>query len=564
MPGAASTPQLATPAAAPPDGDDWLHEIKFDGYRTMAHVADGAVRLITRSGLDWTQRYGDLADAFAALPCSDGDHRRRDRGARRQGGQPLRGCCRRRCRDGARQRAGLLRLRPAASRRLGPAGGAARAAQGAAARSCWPGPDGRSAIQFSDHVAGDGRRFYEQASRDGARGHRLEARLGALPARPLEDLDQDQGAADRRLRDRRLHDVGGGRGPRRRWRSASGSTASCSYRGKVGTGFDAATLAELLARLEPLERRRRCRSRARRRTSIWVRPVLSARIHYANRTADNALRHAVFKGLREVELTGAGGRAPRKRLISEADLATIWVTNPTRRLFGKSGPTKLDIAVYYAAVGDFMLPHILGRPVSLVRCPTGQAAGLLLPAPRLHRHAGVDGDASRPAPRTSETKTYLSVEDAKGYLALAQFGVVEFHTWGVPAQALETAGPDRLRPRSGRGHRLARDRRGGGARPGRARGARARALRQDLGRQGASTWWCRSRPKLDWKQVHQATGDIAAQHRRDGARDLHDHDGQGEPQAAHLHRLPPQRPQRHGGRALFAARRATICRLRRR
>ena len=79
----------------------------------------------------------------------------------------------------------------------------------------------------------------------------------------------------------------------------------------------------------------------------------------------------MFKGLRDVELS-APAASQRKRLISEADLATIWVTNPTRRLFGKSGPTKLDIAVYYALVGDFMLPHILGRPVSLVRCPTGR------------------------------------------------------------------------------------------------------------------------------------------------------------------------------------------------
>ena len=62
-------PQLATPAARPPEGDDWLHEIKFDGYRTIARIEGGAVRLITRAGLDWTDRYGDLAEAFRGLPC---------------------------------------------------------------------------------------------------------------------------------------------------------------------------------------------------------------------------------------------------------------------------------------------------------------------------------------------------------------------------------------------------------------------------------------------------------------------------------------------------------------
>ncbi|TGR89575.1 ATP-dependent DNA ligase, partial [bacterium M00.F.Ca.ET.191.01.1.1] len=71
-------PQLATQVPKPPGGEGpaentselWLHEIKFDGYRTMAHVVDGEVRLITRGGIDWTKRYGDLPQAFARLPVS--------------------------------------------------------------------------------------------------------------------------------------------------------------------------------------------------------------------------------------------------------------------------------------------------------------------------------------------------------------------------------------------------------------------------------------------------------------------------------------------------------------
>ncbi|TIP31770.1 MAG: hypothetical protein E5X77_44170, partial [Mesorhizobium sp.] len=79
----------------------------------------------------------------------------------------------------------------------------------------------------------------------------------------------------------------------------------------------------------------------------------------SNRTADNAIRHGVFRGLRDVGGLTTPVPVKRKRLIAESDLATIWVTNPERRLFGKTGPTKLDIAVYYALVGDFMLPHII-------------------------------------------------------------------------------------------------------------------------------------------------------------------------------------------------------------
>ena len=130
-----------------------------------------------------------------------------------------------------------------------------------------------------------------------------------------------------------------------------------------------------------------------------------------------------------------------------------------------------------------MLPHILGRPVSLVRCPTGRPQDCFF-----QRHAFTGMPASVATFETTnsegETKTYLSVEDAKGYLALAQFGVVEFHTWGALRKRLDK--PDRivfdLDP--GRGHRLARDRRGGGPHPRRAGGARPRAVRQDVGRQG--------------------------------------------------------------------------------
>src|SRR5690606_23618767 len=144
-----------------------------------------------------------------------------------------------------------------------------------------------------------------------------------------------------------------------------------AYRGKVGTGFDSEALVRLRERLEPL-REGAAKLEGGPRDVIWVRPLLTARIHYANRTQDNMLRHAVFRGLREAELSAGPALAERRRLISDADLASIWVTNPTRRLFGKSGATKLDVAVYYALVGDFMLPHIMGRPVSLIRCPTGR------------------------------------------------------------------------------------------------------------------------------------------------------------------------------------------------
>lgn len=439
-------PQLATQVPKPPGGpvedtgELWLHEIKFDGYRTMAHVGDGEVRLITRGGIDWTKRYGDLPQAFSRLPLSqaiiDGeimvlDEKGISRFALLQ--------------DALSAGAGSklhfyafdllhldgwdLRKAPLARRK-------------ALLAELLAGQGANSAIQLSDHVEGDGQGLYDQASILGLEGV-VSKRANAIyqsgrtktwtKVKALETGDfiiagyTVSGAAEG------LAALG----------MAEFADGELHYRGKVGTGFDAATAGDLLTRLQPLRDGATAPEGVPReimREMKWVRPMLSARIHYANRTADNSLRHGVFRGLRDVGLSTPVS-PKRKRLIAEADLATIWVTNPERRLFGKTGPTKLDIAVYYALVGDFMLPHIMGRPVSLVRCPTGLPKDCFF---QRHAFTGmppsvVTFDATN---SEGETKSYLSVEGAKGYLALAQFGVVEFHTWGTHRTSLDK--PDQI------------------------------------------------------------------------------------------------------------------------
>ncbi|ESX11322.1 DNA ligase D [Mesorhizobium sp. LSJC264A00] len=439
-------PQLATQVPKPPGGpvedtgELWLHEIKFDGYRTMAHVGDGEVRLITRGGIDWTKRYGDLPQAFSRLPLSqaiiDGeimvlDEKGISRFALLQ--------------DALSAGAGSklhfyafdllhldgwdLRKAPLARRK-------------ALLAELLAGQGANSAIQLSDHVEGDGQGLYDQASILGLEGV-VSKRANAIyqsgrtktwtKVKALETGDFIIAGYTVSDAAEGLAAIG----------MAEFADGELHYRGKVGTGFDAATAGDLLARLQPLRDGATAPEGVPReimREMKWVRPMLSARIHYANRTADNSLRHGVFRGLRDVGLSTPVS-PKRKRLIAEADLATIWVTNPERRLFGKTGPTKLDIAVYYALVGDFMLPHIMGRPVSLVRCPTGLPKDCFF---QRHAFTGmppsvVTFDATN---SEGETKSCLSVEGAKGYLALAQFGVVEFHTWGTHRLSLDK--PDQI------------------------------------------------------------------------------------------------------------------------
>jgi DNA ligase D len=502
-PPAGLRPQLATAVAEPPDGEDWLHEIKLDGYRTLAWRDADGVRLITRSGLDWTHRYGDLGEAFRALPCReaivDGEIVALDpkgvsrfallqdalsRGARSElvffAFDLLR-------LDGWTLTAVPLEARKALLARL------------------LAGATGRSAVQYSDHVRGGGRGFYDQVSALGLEG--VISKRASAPYLPGRSKTWTKVKAkltgDFVIAGFTLSDKADGIGALVLGEWVEGDLR---YRGKVGTGFDAATLADLHRRLAPLEDRALALD-GTPRDIHWVRPVFSARIQYSNITADGAVRHAVFLGLREAAMTAAEP-PPRARLIGEADLATVWVTNPTRRLFGRSGPTKLDVAVYYAAVGDFMLPHLLGRPVSLVRCPTGKPADCFF---QRHRFLGMPAGIDSFETQTSdeEDRTYLTVATAKGYLALAQFGVIEFHTWGCRVAALEQA--DRLVFDLDPGEGIAWREVVEAAVHVRVAlaGLGLRAFAKTTGGKGVHVV-VPVTARLDWKATHEATGAIAA------------------------------------------------------
>ncbi|MEO6013130.1 MAG: DNA ligase D [Devosia sp.] len=501
-------PQLASETSDPPlDDGNWLHEIKFDGYRTIVHFADGKVKLTTRTGIDWTERYGVLARAFGNLPVKeailDGEIVVVD-----ESGVSHFSDLQQALSDHASDRLtffafdlmyldgyDLTKVKLSTRKAL---------LQSLLA----PIITGNSAIQYSDGFTGDGTVLYEHATEMG-----LE---GIVSKRADAPYVESRSKTWIKVKSRQVGDfpiVGYTTSI-----AASGIGAialgqwvdgELEYRGKCGTGFSTAELNSILAKLKPLASPDQ-KLDGMTKDVVPIRPVITAHVHYANLTADRSLRHAVFKGLREPEIRASEAPVKRKRLISDADLAGIWLTNPTRRLFGKAGPTKLDLAVYYAAVGDFMLPHIFGRPVSLVRSPSGTLDDIFF---QRHPFTGMPatiGTFETMSSEEGELKKYISVEEPKGYLALPQFGVIEFHAWGCHwAKSLEK--PDRvifdLDPGEGIKFKQIVE--------------AAFFVRDYLERLGLTPYVKTSggkglhvvvplTPKLDWKKAHAATGAIAA------------------------------------------------------
>ena len=500
-------PMLATQTAKPPrDETGWIHEIKFDGYRTLAMIKDGAVKFLTRSGLDWTKRYGVLADAFAPLACKeaiiDGEIVVVDA----QGVTHF-SDLQQALSDNASERLTFfafdlvhldgydLSKTPLLDRK--------KLLRNLIAPVAGP----RSALHFSDHVGGDGMVLYEQAVELGLEGILSKRETSTyVQARSKSWLKTKAVlAGDFPIVGYTESAANGGLGALAMGRWVEGEL---EYAGNVGTGFDAATMKTLLERLAPLKKGG-IKLEGMAKDVIPVQPVLTAHVHYANLTADNSIRHGVFKGLREPEFSQSAGAPARKRLVTDADLASISITNPTRRLFGRTGPTKLDVAVYYAKVGDFMLPHVFGRPVSLVRSPSGKADDLFFQRHPFHGMPKSMATFETMSSEDGEKRTYISVVDTKAYVALAQFGVIEFHAWNCHYETLET--PDQvifdLDPGDGiKWKQIV---------------AAAQFVREHLTGLGLTPFVKTSggkglhvvvpiKPKLDWKKVHTGTGEIAA------------------------------------------------------
>ncbi len=474
-------PCLAQLADAAPTGDDWLHEIKFDGYRLIGLIDRGRVQLMTRSGLDWTERFPAIAAALAKVPVKsavvDGEAIIEDAHGISNFSALQEALSDGRCAKEAILFAfDLMYLNGRDLRRLS-------LDERKTLLAPLIGDASLPALRYSDHLVADGDAMAQHACRLGLEG--IISKKRSAPYR------SGRGGEWLKIKcTNRSEFVIGGYAPSSATRNAIGSLALGYYRdgklihiGRAGTGFTQKMAQSLYKQLQTLKSSHSpfvsALTADEKRNLVFVEPELVADVEFRGWTADKHLRHAAFKGLREdkaareVELEGNGrspaviGRGnmnggkrgktndeiPHRIKASEkeamphpvkmsagATFEGVKLTHPDRILWAEQGLTKLGLAEYYAEVADWILPYIINRPLSLVRCPGGSDGECFF---QKHKFAGLtDAVEVVPLPEQEGIDEALVIRDLRGLISLVQANVLEIHPWGSAIDDVEH--PDRI------------------------------------------------------------------------------------------------------------------------
>ncbi|MBB3180763.1 DNA ligase D [Variovorax sp. Sphag1AA] len=444
------SPQLATLATEPPArADDWLYELKFDGYRLLTRIdAKGKVQCITRNGHDWTSKLPALANALAKLPVRstwldgeivvDDEHgapdfqalqNAFDRGSTSSivywlfdvpflDGRDLRGVP-------VEQRRDLL--------------------------ATMLGSEPDPLLRFSEAFEAAPRDLLASTARIGFEGIIGKRRGSGYVSRRSPDWIK--------LKNQRRQEfvIGGYTAPKGS-REGFGSlllgvyddAGALQYCGNVGTGFDAGRLADIKGRLDKVQSNE-CPF-ARRPAGVkaqWVEPVLVCEVSFGEWTDDDRIRHSVFQGLRTdkparqirretafapeaepAKPAGQGTRSVPKQRVTHAD----------RVVDKESGITKGELVAFYEQVAELILPHLKGRPVSLVRAPDGVGGELFF-----QKHAKkteLPGVTLLDPSLDRDHEPLLQIDTERGLLSAAQMNVIELHTWNATSNAIDK--PDRM------------------------------------------------------------------------------------------------------------------------
>ncbi len=439
-------PALATLRPQAPRGERWLHEIKFDGYRLQAQLRKGKVKLLARSGADWSERFGEpVAEALAGLPAEkavidgelvvEGGNGSSDFGAlQRDLGEG------RTDRfvyyafdllhlDGYDLRPAKLEARKARLREL---------LEGA------PSP-----LRFSDHFDEEGELILRHACRLSLEGIISKQRTAAYPA------GRSASWIKSKCRERQEFLVAGFM-PSSTQPRAIGSLILAHRQdgklvpaGRVGTGFSHAVARDLYRRLAPTERKTppfaggaAAIAAADRRAVRYVEPRLVVEVEFQNWTSDGALRHSSFRGIRDDKEPDEVVRES-KAASKAADRAArpVKLTHPDRVYWPDAGITKEGLADYYAEAWRWMAPFVVDRPLALLRCPQGATKQCFF---QKHAWKGQRKEILQVVDPLDESDdpSMVAIDGMEGLIELVQGGALEIHTWQASLAELEK--PDQI------------------------------------------------------------------------------------------------------------------------
>ncbi|NEX45907.1 DNA ligase D [Pseudotabrizicola algicola] len=422
-------PMLATLAPAAPKGARWLHEIKFDGYRLQARIEAGSVTLLTRSGLDWTARFG------AAVPAALRDLALRS--ALMDGELVVEGG------DGASDFSALqadlsagrddrfvfyaFDLLHLDGHDLRPLPLLERKERLEHVLAAAQGP-----LRYSSHFEESGATVLRHACRLSLEG--IVSKLADSPYRSGRGKSWIKSKCSARQ-----EFVIGGYVPSSAAKGAIGSLVLGVHDGgqlvpvgRVGTGFSAAVARELFTRLEAMRRDDspfdKPLTAEQARQVRHVRPELVAEVEFRAWTADGHLRHASFRGLREDK---PADEVRREGEVAEAAPkppapARVKLTHPDRIYWPEAGITKEGLADYYSQVWRKMAPFVVNRPLALLRCPEGIGGQRFF---QKHIWKG----ASRHIRQVEDPKgkdALICIDSLDGMIGLVQSAALEIHPWG--------------------------------------------------------------------------------------------------------------------------------------
>jgi bifunctional non-homologous end joining protein LigD len=452
-------PCLATLADKPPDTDNWVHEIKFDGYRMQARVDRGKIRLLTRKGLDWTSKFPVIASSLANLPVDnalvDGEIVSEE-----SNGISSFSLLQQDLKSGRNDRMvfyvfDLLHLDGADLRPL------PLTARKATLSSLVEDLPERGPIRLSESLSERGTTLLRHACKLGLEG--IISKLADAPYQSGRGRDWIKAKCSDRQ-----EFVIAGVVPSTADSQAVGALVlgffdktDFRYAGRTGTGFTHAAARSLFRKLmgirtkeSPFEQIPDEERGARK--PVWVKPKMVAEVDFHGWTHGGRVRQASYQGLREDKPAEEVTREVKRSTVvatksavsrrrsgplpsqkSRSVFGDITLSHPDRIYWTESEITKRDLATFYTGIWKWMQPHVVGRPIALVRCPNGASEKCFF---QKHATMGIAIEHLHLVPEKGDK--IISIDDLDGLIALVQAGVLEIHTRGTTIGDRERA--DRL------------------------------------------------------------------------------------------------------------------------